>query len=298
MLSKIRNLFSSSPTSPRAQAELFDATFAIVMSRYRSRRLASADPHEEDSGLLLMAEKQTEEELRGQCLYEHRSVMQKQLQDQASKLMYKIEENTGGDGVLMERELHENVGFSLLSQPSLVHGADKGLYVTGSALAGSVLGFIPGRTCLPEHLKRPGALDEFQDDPNHLILSRYDEVVIDARGEHGLCMNNNPYAMGHFANHPSQGVMPNVIQLMLDYSSDIDPDIEHLIPNQFAKPPTLLGTPDRSACMYGLCLMAARDVKEEELFVNYRFNPAAKASWPTWYAPVEGDGGEERWSKE
>ncbi|GMI31545.1 hypothetical protein TeGR_g13826, partial [Tetraparma gracilis] len=86
----------------------------------------------------------------------------------------------------------------------------------------------------------------------------------------------------------------NVLKVPLDFPSSIDPEIESLIPNKFGLPPTMLGTPDRSACMYGIGLVAARDVADEELLVNYRFNPASREAWPAWYHPLEGEEGEDR----
>ena len=42
MLSKLRNLFASSPSSPSAQSEISDITFGLVLDRYR--HLRSSNP--------------------------------------------------------------------------------------------------------------------------------------------------------------------------------------------------------------------------------------------------------------
>ena len=81
------------------------------------------------------------------------------------------------------------------------------------------------------------------------------------------------------------------MQVAVDFPFDIDPSLEEYIPNKFLKAPTLLGTPDRTACMYGLRLVMIRDVKDEELFVNNWFQTGAKDLWPKWYSPMEGNDG-------
>jgi len=45
-----------------------------------------------------------------------------------------------------------------------------------------------------------------------------------------------------------------------------------------------------------LALVASRDIEDEEVFLNYRLNPATKATWPSWYVPYAKEEAERRWS--
>jgi hypothetical protein len=284
--------------------------FGLVLDRYlfmRARLPELVTPGGEmlnDILVLEKAEDEINEELGGRSVFEHRQELQKVLGAQSAHMLHSINEAlpetsdgrwSGSLTVKQSLDLKKALGFTLAKRPSTIKNANSGLFVDGGAYSGQLLGYFPGLTNMPEHLKKAGALDLFKDDPKHLILSRYDEVILDSRAYADKLHETNPYALCHMANHPARSVKPNVVQLMLDFPSDIDHDVEHLIPNKYAKPPTLLGTPDRSACMYGMCLIALRDVKNEELFVNYRFPPKFKENWPNWYTPVETDDGEKRW---
>lgn len=44
----------------------------------------------------------------------------------------------------------------------------------------------------------------------------------------------------------------------------------------------------------GLALVAVREVKDEELLLNYRLNPNLP-SLPDWYSPVDADEDRRRW---
>ena len=190
-------------------------------------------------------------------------------------------------------------GFVLRAGESGVAGAGKGIFIDGEAISGTLLGYLPGRVHVAEFLKGANALEQFADDPNHLVLMRTDDILIDARDFDGVEHPTNPYALGHLANHPPEGKKPNVMHLPIDFASDAfhsQTGVSDVVPNSYAKKPTLLGTPDKSACMYGMAMVALRDVKDEELFLNYRFNPDAPGL-PQWYAPVDDDQDRRRWSE-
>lgn len=68
------------------------------------------------------------------------------------------------------------------------------------------------------------------------------------------------------------------------------------IPNEYASKPTLTGTPDRSALMRTVVLIATRQIAQgEEIFMNYRLNPHFPQ--PSWYNAVDIEQSRKRWQK-
>lgn len=59
---------------------------------------------------------------------------------------------------------------------------------------------------------------------------------------------------------------------------------------------TFLGSPDHSALVQSMVLVARRDVEDEELFVNYRLNPKLGVSLPPWYRSVDVEEDMRRWA--
>lgn len=103
-------------------------------------------------------------------------------------------------------------------------------------------------------------------------------------------------------NHPPRFEEPNVLQLQYDFPGDpwrIDEFPSHLqpyIPNLYAKKPTLLGTPDRSALMRSAVLIASKPLSPgDELLMDYRLNPEMEA--PAWYAQVDESSSRKRWER-
>ena len=84
-----------------------------------------------------------------------------------------------------ERSLAGRVGFSLVAAPSNVLGAGNGLFIRGGVMAGTLVAYFPGVVHLREHLRDPKAMDQFDEDPNFMILSRYDDCIIDSREHFG-----------------------------------------------------------------------------------------------------------------
>lgn len=192
-----------------------------------------------------------------------------------------------------------SIGWSLEVKKSGIENAGDGLYVDGRVGAGSLIGWFPGDTWLPEHLKKQGSMKQFLDDPKHLTLLRHDDTLIDSRSYFSKCHETNPYTLAHFANHPEKGVKPNVIHLPIDFPADVEhEEVAEFLPNRYPAGfgPTWLGTPDRSCCGYGIGLIASRDVEDEEVFMNYKFNPDAEGL-PDWFDGVEG-GDEGRWKED
>ena len=69
---------------------------------------------------------------------------------------------------------------------------------------------------------------------------------------------------------------------------DFGESLKRYIPNTYARPRniTLVGSlMDREAIeMHGMCLIATRDICNEELFYDYRL---ATSQYPSWYHKVE-----------
>ena len=51
---------------------------------------------------------------------------------------------------------------------------------------------------------------------------------------------------------------------------------------------------DYSVMVRSIVLVALSDIRDEELLLNYRLNPALEA--PAWYAQVDSEEDERRWS--
>jgi len=163
----------------------------------------------------------------------------------------------------------------------------------------------PGLVHLPEYTQKAGYLESLLPDDDLFLMSRMDGTLIDARTSftpsHSPSLSSsNPYAMAHLINHPPVSCEPNVLQIAYDFPGDpleieqFPPDLQYLIPNQYAKPPTLLGTIDRSACMRGLVTIAVEPLSDgQELYMDYRLNPMAPV--PDWYAHVNKEQASRRW---
>lgn len=54
------------------------------------------------------------------------------------------------------------------------------------------------------------------------------------------------------------------------------------------------GTASRHACIESLAIVATRDIEDEEVFINYRFNPASP-DLPDWYEDCNPSESERRW---
>lgn len=210
---------------------------------------------------------------------------------------------------LLRSLLRARLGYAPRPGPSTCGpGSGRGLLLAGRAEMGDVLALYPGAVHLREHLRDPLHVQRLFPDPDFFVYTRYDDVCIDARaagddgGEEeeeggGLC---HPLALGHLANHPPRGQRPNAAALAYDFPSDTDgptsfpENLRPFIPNFHCKPPTLLGTPDRSAFMQSVVFVATRRIEhEEEILINYRFNP--KFELPKWYHPIDEEQDRRRW---
>jgi len=118
---------------------------------------------------------------------------------------------------------------------------------------------------------------------------RYDGILIDSRRAPYAVLNGqhiNPWALAHVVNHPPPGERPNCRTVMINFtqkmlnkkSSALD-NLWRYVPNTYARQPSLFGPKvlDRDVIlMHGFGLMALRDVRDEELFYDYRLSPPRK----------------------
>ncbi|KAG6974890.1 hypothetical protein JG687_00000122 [Phytophthora cactorum] len=174
--------------------------------------------------------------------------------------------------------------FTLRVEASSVPGADEGVKLRGSASIGSLVALYPGIVYLPEHYKKKHHLSALSNNP--YARARFDSVIIDAKNE-----------LAHKINHPPKGTPPNVIGFAFEFPPE-EPfstkEFDELIPNSFVQEPSRLSMLGKRAIVHGLAFIATADIAdEEELFLNYRYNP--DRSLPEWYTPVDVDSDRAMW---
>jgi hypothetical protein len=199
--------------------------------------------------------------------------------------------------------LKDEIGYSTLALRSTVPNAGKGLFVNGGAMAGSILAFFPGEVWPREHLINRSVNSHFTNDDNFQLSIRYDDIMIDSRSSPYNILDANPWALAHTVNHPPTPTKRNCRSLMLNYTRDmglVTDDLTKFIPNVYARKPYLL-TPNAAherddVLMHGMMLVAERDVRDEELFYDYRFNDVEGAVLPEWYVPCDAEETKSRWT--
>jgi hypothetical protein len=190
-------------------------------------------------------------------------------------------------------KLREELGYSVVALASSVAGAGRGVFVDGYAKAGSILAFQPGLVWSKEHLVNlPIEVEkELEKNDKYQMTLRPDDHLVDSRKSPYTVLteeNSNPLALGHVVNHPTPSKPHNCKSIMLNFTQNMDfGDLKRYIPNTYARPSTLTimgGLWDREAVdMHGMCLVATRDVCNEEVFYDYRL---MTTQLPTWYHRV------------
>lgn len=138
-----------------------------------------------------------------------------------------------------------------------------------------------------------------------------------------LLETRHPLALAHFANHPEEGVAPNVVVCPYDFHIS-GPGMDELrpyVPNTLCPdkgPKKRADTPigyrsiwetrddddqnldrpgeraRRPDVVRTLVLIASKEIRDEEVLLNYRLSPHVKP--PDWYHPVDSDEDKRRWS--
>jgi hypothetical protein len=191
--------------------------------------------------------------------------------------------------------IRNDLGYSVVTLKSLIPGAGRGAFLDGQADAGAVVAFQPGDVWPKEHLLTNSAdvIEHFEGEDDCHVSLRFDDYVIDSRESPVTVLvregSLNPWAIGHMANHPPAAVGPNCQSTMLNFT--VRMGLGHLVqyvPNTYARLP---GWQSRffdheEVVMHGLCLMARRDVANEELVYDYRLQSELT---PDWYSVVKYD---------
>ncbi|XP_074285567.1 uncharacterized protein LOC141611058 [Silene latifolia] len=128
-----------------------------------------------------------------------------------------------------------------------------------------------------------------------------------ANGE--ILERRNPLAFAHFANHPPQGTVPNVMVCQYDFPLD-EKDMRPYIPNiSFAseegvklrrfgsfwfKSRSSVNNTTDCPIQKSLVLVATRAIRDEEILLNYRLSNSKQR--PSWYSPVDEEEDRRRWS--
>ena len=189
--------------------------------------------------------------------------------------------------------LRKELGYSIIALKSCIPGAGRGVYVDGFVKAGTIVAFQPGLVYPKEYILTMPYEEEklLQNNDNYQISLRHDDHLIDSRKSPYTVLtneNSNSMALGHVVNHPTSTKPPNCQSIMLNFFIKDMKINGKYIPNVYAKPPTLTvmgGLWDKQAIdMHGMCLIATRDICNEELFYDYRL---MTSHVPTWYTPVE-----------
>lgn len=193
--------------------------------------------------------------------------------------------------------IRQELGYSILSLKSTIPaeggGAGRGTFVDGLAPTGSLVAFQPGEIWPKEHLltTAPDVMEHFDDgDEDCQTTLRFDDYVLDSRKSPVTVLTRegsmNPWALGHMVNHPPASILPNCQSLMLDYTERMQlQDLMRYVPNVYARAPGWQSRffDSEAVAMHGMCLLARRDVKNEELLYDYRLQ---NSQTPDWYSTV------------
>ncbi|GBG24846.1 Hypothetical Protein FCC1311_010642 [Hondaea fermentalgiana] len=230
---------------------------------------------------------------------------------------------------MVESKLLESYGALPRIGPSSIQhpAAGDGVFLSGKAPSGRVVALYPGSVYLPFQVKRitdsyfresaaeySDAQQRFEDlfgtpeDRNVYATQLIDGAVINARNG-SVSAKPNLYAVAHKVNHPPPGVEPNVMvcpfvfrKSHADQIERTGRDFRDYIPNAYfedaAVAPSwwMILAGDNDVLMRSLAYVTTRPIEEnEELFVNYRFDPNHQAL-PDWYTPVDLEEDTNRWS--
>ena len=189
--------------------------------------------------------------------------------------------------------IRDELGYSVVTLQSSIPGAGRGVFLDGTALAGTLVAFQPGEVWSKEHLltRSIDVMKHFEGEDDCQVSLRFDEYVVDSRESPVTVLTRegslNPWAVGHMINHPPHQVEPNCLSTTVNFTKRMK--LDHLIkyiPNTYARGP---GWQSRffdaeETLMHGLGLTTTRDTSNEELLYDYRLQ---SEETPSWYSVVE-----------
>ncbi|KAL9180397.1 hypothetical protein ACHAXT_008367 [Thalassiosira profunda] len=240
--------------------------------------------------------------------------------------------DSGGDGSMQQPSSYH----ALSTYKSTVPNAGRGVFVDGFAPAGTLLAFIPGKVWPKEHLLSASLQTQMQfseNDPRHQLSIRYDDILIDSR-QSPYTVVRNAWALGHIVNHPPAPSKvlsnqtsaraknenedgesdpetivhpdygPNCITVPINFTKQMLEKHEGLsdyLANEYEMPPkdyAKNALDSHHIAMHGVGLVALRDVKDEELFYDYRLSPdkdSKGGGYPSWYHVWDEEAMHNRW---
>ena len=250
----------------------------------------------------------------------------------------------------MNNALMKKLGYSLHVQQSGIPNAGPGLFLEGSAVAGTVICMYPGIVYLKEYVVSGDTDGMFgPDDSGTYTMGRYDGSIFN--GDCEPQWHPSPVSYGHLIRHPT-GILPltedhrglprvlgkpNVMSCPFNYpeldsggsetqrsifsrlkdapgekpATTANVDIEKYldkgmigkkfpkefqayIPNTYYKPPVLLSTQEaKESYTFGIALIATENIKDEEIYLDYRYNPHLET--PSWYKTIDEETAQRRW---
>mmetsp|Transcript_55467 Transcript_55467/g.109972 ORF Transcript_55467/g.109972 Transcript_55467/m.109972 type:complete len:367 (-) Transcript_55467:312-1412(-) len=224
--------------------------------------------------------------------------------------------------------LLQKCGFMIRPGQSLIEGAGLGAFLDGGCEAGTLVALYPGVVFHSSNLLRDAGVIESLSPDEHLhLFSRYDGVIIDARGATPSPLTEtderervescqelrgrnpkksppNPFAIAHLANHPPLGTEPNTMMIAVDFPSnqfgtlagEFPSIFLPMVPNVLDTAHSILkGTYNPGVAMQSAALITTSKIDPgAELTLNYRLSPLAER--PSWYEPVDTSEEERMWA--
>lgn len=189
--------------------------------------------------------------------------------------------------------IKQDLGYSIVALKSSIPKAGRGIFVDGIAPPGSILGFFPGQVWPKEYLLNVppdlAAYFAWERNPNFQLHFRADEFLFDCRASPYTVLEN-PWAVGHIANHaPITESNSRSTGISFFEKMRVGARMWRYVPNEYAKPPTLMGGSflDRDVIeMHSMCLLSKKQsVEYEEVLFDYRL-PWLPDETPDWYRHV------------
>ncbi|KAK6928992.1 hypothetical protein RJ641_005197 [Dillenia turbinata] len=162
--------------------------------------------------------------------------------------------------------------------------AGQGLFINGEVDAGAVVAFYPARELWDGSTigqMKPDVTKDVEkgSDGTSKILRKPLEPELGIHGE--VLELRNPLAFGHFANHPPEGMIPNVMAFPYDFPL-YEKDMRAYIPNLFFGDLRVKLITSKHASTFHVLntvvLVATRALSNEELLLNYRFSDTLRAT--------------------